>query len=293
MSQNTLFKTVMTKAENDPRIRLVILNGSHAHQTNHTDQYSDLDVAYYVLDITAVLNDVSFFQGFGEVLISQSKDEQLFKTPSTLLGHIHMMQFTDGTRLDLRVIDVSDLALSIQDDDYYQLLLDKDDRLAKVALPNAKVFPIKQPSEPYFKACVKRFYWLAFYVRKACLRHSIIEAQSMLNLMRESLEALMAWDAGINHGFDIELGKGFRYGKSNLIKTHYDQLIKTYPKGDAHAIIAAMGLMFTLFEPLSQNLQRHFNYDMMRNVKDVVGWLQADLKNHGFTLFHDDEAVMK
>ncbi len=117
MSLNSLFETVMTKAENDPRIHLVMLNGSRAHQANHTAQYGDLDVVYDVTDINAVLNDVSFFQGFGEVLISQSKDEQLFKTPSNLLGHIHMMQFTDVTRLDLRVIDVFDLALSIQDDD--------------------------------------------------------------------------------------------------------------------------------------------------------------------------------
>ncbi len=49
-----------------------------------------------------------------------------------------------------------------------------------------------------------------------------------------------------------------------------------------------MGRMITLFDPLSQNFQRHFNDNMMRNVKAVVGWLQTDLKNHGITPFNDD-----
>ncbi len=87
-----------------------------------------------------------------------------------------------------------------------------------MGLPNNNVFPIKQPNEPYFKACVKRFYWLAFYIRKACLRHSIIEAQAMINLMWESLEALMAWDVGINQGLTLNLAKGLDMASLTSLK---------------------------------------------------------------------------
>ena len=265
-----LKERVIKKAKSDSRVRVVMLNGSRANHNGEIDQFSDLDIVYFVNDYIGVLKDNDFFEHFGEVLISQSKEEQLFPQTSDFLGYIKMMQFKDGTRLDLSIVDVNDMEDAIKNKDYYQCLLDKDDYLEGISLPNRSVFTIDKPSEDYFKANVKQFYWLSFYVVKGVERGMYPYAIEHLALMREAFEAMAAWYVGAKFGWEIELGKAGKYLPKYLSKHDYNKYLKTYPLATQNTVYKAMMDLMELFDDYVNCVARKLNYQIGVNHQEIL-----------------------
>lgn len=271
---------VIKKAQNDPRVRLVMLNGSRANLHGDVDRFSDLDIVYYVVDYESVVNDQHFFDEFENVLISQAKEEQLFPKTSEFLGYIKMMQFSNGTRLDLSIIDVCDLTLSLADKDYYQPLLDKDHRLKGQRLPNQNVFTIDVPTKAYFQANVKEFYWLSLYVMKGLERSMIPYAIEHLSLMRAALEAMLAWSIGVEYGWHIELGKSGKNLPNYLDKEHYQTYLMTYPLAKKASVYESLFTMVNLYRVVSEKVSKHFGYGILVNHQAICEYIQKNRRKN-------------
>lgn len=274
MGIENLMEKILDRALSDHRIRLVMLNGSRANLNGDIDAMSDLDIVYYVNDFESIVNDQSFFTSLGDILISQEKHEQLFPEKSIFLGYIYMMQFKDGTRLDLSVVSVDDLDESIQEKDYYKILLDKDNRLNNISLPNRDVFTISKPSAEYFQATVKQFYWVSLYVIKGVKREMYPYAIQHLDILREALEAMISWYIGCTFDWNKELGKAGKYYREYLSKDEYDLYITSYALANKASIYGALSNMMRLFKTMSDGVSKKLKFDKKVSHEEIVNYLE-------------------
>ena len=106
-SEREMYQLILGYAQQDPRVRGVILNGSRANPTAKLDQFRDYDIVYLVTDV-APFKEGDISPAFGEVLVMQRTDEnQLFHEHFPRLA-IYLMQFADGNRIDLTIAPVED-----------------------------------------------------------------------------------------------------------------------------------------------------------------------------------------
>ena len=100
-SEREMYQLILGYAQQDPRVRGVILNGSRANPTAKLDQFRDYDIVYLVTDV-APFKEGDISPAFGEVLVMQRTDEnQLFYEHFPRLA-IYLMQFAEPHRLDHR-----------------------------------------------------------------------------------------------------------------------------------------------------------------------------------------------
>ncbi len=106
-SEMEMMRLIIKKAEQDDRIRAVYTNGSRIDPSAVHDRYSDFDIVYIVRNIGSFTRDSAWIEYFGEILILQ-KPEDWYSHPYDYGGRgdfAYLMQFKDGNRIDLTLID--------------------------------------------------------------------------------------------------------------------------------------------------------------------------------------------
>lgn len=130
---------IMTIAEQDERIRAVMMNGSRVNPAAKRDIFQDFDIVYFVTEIDSFLADHTWVNGFGERMIMQMP-EAMADPPPMNDGHFgYLMQFTDGNRIDLTLFSLA-LLPTFTLESLSQMLLDKDGLFP--ALPPPMPLPI-------------------------------------------------------------------------------------------------------------------------------------------------------
>ena len=144
-SEREMYQLILGYAQQDPRVRGVILNGSRANPTAKLDQFRDYDIVYLVTDV-APFKEGDISPAFGEVLVMQRTDEnQLFHEHFPRLA-IYLMQFADGNRIDLTIAPVEDYRPYCFDDKLSVVLLDKDGFLPHLPPPDESTHAWSAPA---------------------------------------------------------------------------------------------------------------------------------------------------
>jgi aminoglycoside 6-adenylyltransferase len=75
-SENVIFSQILEIAANDPRIRVVILNGSRTSPNAIKDIFQDFDIVYFInSSIEAFVNDAGWIKQFGDILICKRQTQ--------------------------------------------------------------------------------------------------------------------------------------------------------------------------------------------------------------------------
>lgn len=64
-----MLELILETARADPRVRVVILNGSRANPNAPPDPFQDFDVVYAVKDVPSFRHDRDWLKRFGELMI--------------------------------------------------------------------------------------------------------------------------------------------------------------------------------------------------------------------------------
>ena len=169
-SEVEMMRLIVTKARQDDRIRAAYMNGSRIDPSAVHDRYSDFDVVYIVRDIRSFTRDSTWIEYFGEVLILQKPDDW-YSHPYDYDGRdnfAYLMQFEDGNRIDLTLIDVMNIESVMKNPEPRQILLSKDGFENLTDIPVRDFYQVKKPEEKEFSGCCNEFYWVSLYVAKAC-----------------------------------------------------------------------------------------------------------------------------
>lgn len=99
--EREMFDLIVTTAQQDERIRAVIMNGSRANPNAPRDIFQDFDIVYLVTEVAPFKNNLDWIRRFGELLILQMPEEMGDPPGKGDGSAVYLMQFMDGNRLDL------------------------------------------------------------------------------------------------------------------------------------------------------------------------------------------------
>jgi len=269
-SEEEMLELIVNTAQNDDRIRAVIMNGSRTNPNARRDVFQDFDIAYLVTDVDSFRNDHAWINRFGELMILQLPEAMKDPPPKNDERFSYLMQFTDGNRIDLTLFPIAKLhefgreSLSL-------LLLDKDRIVAPFPAPSESDYLPIAPTAKAFSDCCNEFWWVCPYVAKGLWREEIIYAKHILDqLIREELMKMLTWHVGVKTQFLRSPGKLGKHLKQYLEPELWAMLEKTYADASYESTWDSLHMMCELFRMTANQVGAHFGFDYPRNDDEKV-----------------------
>ena len=257
---------ILRVAAEDPRIRLVTLEGSRANPNARRDAYQDFDITYHVTDLGSYLADPSWLDVFGPRLMMQEPEAmELF--PAEWPGHSYLIFFADYHKLDLTLLPLDELEGYLRDDKMIRVLLDKDQRIPEPIIPSDAAFHVRKPSERSYTDACNEFWHVCTYVVKGLLRSEILFAIDHLTIMRQELLRMLAWRVGEETDYSLSV--------AYLPPELWARLLQTYRCDSYEACWTSLDTMLALFRELSRDLASRWHYRYPPYDAAISGYVEA------------------
>ena len=269
-TEQEMLELIVSTAENDDRIRAVIMNGSRTNPNARRDIFQDFDIVYLVTDVGPFRNDRAWIRRFGELMILQMPEAMQDPTPLNDGRFAYLMQFTDGNRIDLTLFPIAKLP-ECHRESLSLLLLDKDGIVEPFPTPDESDFLPIPPTAKAFSECCNEFWWVCPYVAKGLWREEILYAKQMLdNVIREQLMKMLTWHMGVKTRFLDSPGKLGKHLKRYLEPELWEMLENTYADASYESTWDSLNTMCELFRMTANQVGEHFGFDYPRNDEEKV-----------------------
>lgn len=275
--EKEMFDLILNFAKNNDLIKAVILNGSRANPNAEKDDFMDYDIVFVVDKVLPFIENKSFIKHFGDILIMQEPDNPDLFTPeiSNKDKYTYLMQFTDGSRIDLTFANLDFAKKICLEDSQTVILMDKGKFLPKILPPSDGEYVIKKPTKNEFLACSNEFWWLSTYIAKGLWRKQTIYALEMFTQnVHPELMKMIRWYIGLKNNFSVNSGNYGKYFEKFLPNKMYLQLLKTYPGSDEKNIYSSLKIMCRLFDStakeISDNLDFGYSLKESENVMKYI-----------------------
>ncbi len=264
---------IMNRAIKDERIRAVTMEGSRANENSVCDEYSDFDICYYVTDIKEFTSDKNWIECFGKTVIVQCPCDD-YDDPYDYNGNerfTYLMQFEDGNRIDLTLIDISKISEELENDEPRIILLNKDNYTEIQPVYNDEAFYLDEPTEKEFQHAVNEFRWVSIYVTKGLCRNQIYYAKHCYDVVVMGMFIkMLEWKIGVNEGFDIVTGKYSKYLKEYLSEEEMNRFKSIFPNGEYDDIWNKLFIMYDYFEENAEYVATKLNFAFDKNESEAV-----------------------
>lgn len=252
---------ILKTAENDERIRAVVMNGSRTNPNTPRDIFQDFDIVYLVTEVASFKQDPHWIERFGERMIMQLPDDMNDPPPDNRDAYAYLMQFMDGNRIDLTIRSLASLR-EMDRDSLSMLLLDKDGIVEPFAPPTDNDYLPKPPTAKAFFDCCNEFWWVCPYAAKGLWRQEISYAKHIIDyFLREQLMKMLAWYVGIKFHFSKNPGKFGKYLDRYLEPGLWEMLLETYSDAAYQNTWHSLETMCELFRRTALPVAEHFGYD--------------------------------
>ena len=221
-------------AEQQARVRGILLTSSRADPRAPLDLFSDYDVILLVTDIHPFFEDRAWLQDFGKVLVVYRDPLKLDYGVETFA---YITQYEDGTKIDFtvwpveivnRVKEAAELPHSL--DVGYTVLLDKDRLTDGLKAPSYAAFIPAPPTETIYQTLVEEFLHEATYVAKHLWRDDLMPAKYNLDhaMKLDNLRVMLEWRFEIDHHWSVKPGDYGKGLKKRLEREIWVELENTY-----------------------------------------------------------------
>lgn len=274
---NDMMKLIMDKAINDERIRAVTMEGSRVNKNSVRDKYSDYDICYYVTDIKEFTGDKTWIEYFGKTIIIQCPCDW-YDAPYDYNSYerfTYLMQFEDGNRLDLTLIDIRKISDELENDEPRVILLNKDNFTEIKPVLDDEAFYMDEPTNKEFQDTVNEFCWISIYITKGLCRNQLYYAKHCYDIdVMTMFIKMLEWKIGVDHNFDVVVGKHSKYLKDFLSEEEMNRFKSIFPNGDYEDIWDRLFLMYEYFEDNAEYVAAKLNFGFdkcqMQRVKDFL-----------------------
>ncbi len=292
-----MFRLILGVAQEDERVRAVILNGSRVNPHAPPDIFQDYDVVYVVTDVAPFVADRSWLDRFGERLIMQTPDAMSDPPGSGdpppgdhSERFAYLMLFRDGTRIDLTLHPVARLR-DLEPDSLSRLLLDKDGCIAPLPPPGDADHRTEPPTETRYAECCNEFLWVSTYVAKGLWRRELPYAQHLYHgPVRDMLVLMLRWSIGVRRGFAVDPGKFGKYFERCLGPEWWARYLGTCAGGAYDDMWRALLAACDLFRDAALAVGLHCGYPYPAGDHGrVAGYLRRvrDLPRDAASVFGD------
>jgi len=244
-TEKEMFDLILGFAKNDERVRAVYMNGSRTNPNVPKDIFQDYDIVYVVEETASFLEDESWIDIFGELIIKQEPDKLdkvLGKDVDFSMSYTYLMQFTDGNRIDLHIETKKAMLKEYGTDKLTIKLLDKDKCLPSIPLSTDEDYWIKKPSKEKFFCVCNEFWWVAPYSAKGLWRKELLFV-------------------GINTNFSLSIGKLGKYLDNYLPTDMWEKLLKTHDTKDYETTWNALIVMCELFDEVAKFVSKSLGFE--------------------------------
>jgi aminoglycoside 6-adenylyltransferase len=254
-TKDEMLKLILDVAINDDRIRAVTMEGSRVSKNATHDQYCDFDISYVVNDIRQFTKDNKWVEIFGEILIVQYPMDW-YSHPYDYDGNdnfAYLIQFKDGNRIDLTLIDIRNIEQQQNYDEPRMVLLNKDNLKELKQVEDESVFYIQKPSGmEYYNTC-NEFRWLSIYISKGLCRDELYYAKYAYDvLVMEMFIKMLNWKIGVDNGFNVTTGNHSKYLKRFLSSEEMEHFQSIFPDGTYEDIWNKLFVMYDYFAELAR-----------------------------------------
>ncbi len=260
-SDQEILDLLLDTARQDKRIRAVVLNGSRANPNAPKDFFQDFDVVFFVEEVAPFWKNLEWIQRFGELMILQMP-EDMEDPPPDRDGHfIYLMQFMDGSRIDLGIDPLEKIDMIVSDS-LSMVLLDKDGRIPPLPPSNEGDYLPKPPTAKAFEDCCNEFWWTSISVGKGLWRREILYARHFLDqFVREEFMKMLSWYIGKMTDFSRNPGKFGKYVQRYLEPERWERLLKTYPDSGYENTWEALFMIDGLFREIALEVAGEFGFE--------------------------------
>ncbi len=280
MRSETEIKNLITDfAQNDDRVRAVILNGSRANPKIIPDTLQDFDIVLIVDNLKSFTNDLRWTNIFGDKIISQLPDDMTFGkdyNKGESIDFHYLMLFNDGNRIDLTLFPKENFKSDFKSDSLTILWVDKDNLFSKIPQSSDKNYHISKPTEKEFSDTCNEFWWVSTFVAKGLLRNEITYSKGMLEtVVRPMFMKVIEWKVGIENDFNISFGKAGKYMKAYLSNEFYTKVLRTYSNFETEENWKALFLLTEIFKETSNYVAQKLNFSIDRTeAQNVISYLR-------------------
>jgi aminoglycoside 6-adenylyltransferase len=268
--ETEMLDLILNIAKNDERVRAVMMNGSRANPNAPRDMFQDFDIVYFVTDVESFTRDHAWIDVFGERMILQMPDAMGDPPPEPGFTFGYLMQFMDGSRIDLTLFPVAKLP-ALEKDSQTIVLLDKDGILPPFPPPSDSDYLPKPPTARQFDDCCNEFWWVSAYVAKGLWRRELTYAKGTCEeYVRPQLMKMLTWYVGVRMDFSASPGKMGKYLKRYLEPERWTLLEKTYADADYERSWDALFAMCDLFRAAAHQVAARFGYEYPRGDDERV-----------------------
>lgn len=259
-SEHEILDLLLNFANSDENVRAVVMNGSRVNPNAKKDPFQDFDVVYLVRDVDAFKSRPDVVSYFGEIMILQTPEDMDDPPPQNDGHYVYLMQFCDGTRIDLSAYPLHAIN-QIVSDSLSRVLLDKDQRIHELPPPNDRDYLPHPPTAKAYADCCNEFWWVNPYVAKGLWRAELTYAHDMFDtVVRPQLMKMLTWYFGIRTNFQKSPGKCGRYIKQGIEPEIWERLEQTYADAHFDHIWDALFVMGDLFRELAHIVAQAFGF---------------------------------
>lgn len=210
------------------------------------------------------------------------KPEAMTLFPPELGGWFsYLMLFTDGTRIDLKLVPENELDAYLKSDKLMRILLDKDGRIPDPPVPTDIDYRVKKPSAAEFDDCCNEFWWTSTYVAKGLCRNEFLFAADYLSrCVRPNLLLMLSWKAGLETEFSISVGKSYKYLDKYISAGTWKRLKATFGNGSAEAVRNALSETHILFRETALFTGSRLHYAYPDYDEKVSAYIKNLYENH-------------
>ncbi|NMA84895.1 MAG: aminoglycoside 6-adenylyltransferase [Epulopiscium sp.] len=274
-TEEEMMEMILSFAKKDERIRIVGMEGSRTNINVPKDKFQDYDITYVVNDMESFKKDDEWLDYFGKRIIMQKPEAMTMFPPELGNWFSYLMLFKDGTRIDLTLVPITELALYLSSDKLLLILLDKDKRIQNLPIPTDIDYHIKKPSADFFDDCCNEFWWVSTYVSKGLCRKELLFASEHLNVhVRPNLLQMLAWKIGIETDFSLSIGKSYKYMDKYITEEVWKRLLATYQNSSYEEMWKALFECHSLFRETSRYLAEKLGYKYPDYDEQVTAYIK-------------------
>ncbi len=249
-----MMNLILSFANEHEAIRAVLMNGSRVNPEIKKDPFQDYDVVYIVNEVEEFINSSEIPEYFGEIMIMQLPEEMKDPHPTRHDNYVYLMQFMDGTRIDLGINRIEDMHM-ITEDSLTQVLLDKDNILRGLPAPSLASHLPDLPTLKRFADCCNEFWWTNMHVAKGIWRDELPYAKFFFEtLLRSELMKMIVWDIAIRTNCQALTGWANKHIQKHMLSSEWISLVGTYVDADPDRMWEALRTAGRLFRTIGNRV---------------------------------------
>ncbi|MGM9988310.1 MAG: aminoglycoside 6-adenylyltransferase [Bacillaceae bacterium] len=223
--EEQIINDILTFAKEENNVRAVMLNGSRLNIHAPKDEMQDYDVVFFVTQFEKEYykKNQGWIKRFGDLVMLQQNEINED-------SYIFLIQFKDGLRIDLRFVNIDKMNACIQEDTLSKILLDKDNCCPSLPAPTDCCHYVQKPSQKQFDECINELWWIQMNIAKGIWRDELPYAKYMFDvILMQEIITLISWKIGLEHEWQVNIGKAGKWLKRYLSIETYEQFIALYP----------------------------------------------------------------